>query len=151
VICGEATVDIAVSPQDVLEFVLDLERYRQADAKIGRVRYVERTGDRGRARFGGRLRGLPTPPASFDFTLTPWTRLEFDSSPGLIRAAGVVFHGEFVCEEGDAGTRVTHKECFSFRPPLKWAAEPFIRSWLPDDTRAEMARMKAILEGAPSR
>ena len=146
-LCGEATVEIGVPAKDVLEFVLDLERYRQADTKIGPVRKAERRGNEGSVTFSGRLRGLPTPPASFDFVLSPWSRLEFDSSPGLIRTLGVVFHGEFVCEETAGGTRVTHKECFAFRPPLKWVLEPVMRTWLPKDTREEMQRMKRLLEG----
>ena len=40
-IVGEGTALIRRSPRDILEFVLDLERYRQADTKIGRVHFVE--------------------------------------------------------------------------------------------------------------
>jgi len=47
---AEATALIRRSPRDILEFVLDLERYRQADTKIGRVDFVERNGNAGRAR-----------------------------------------------------------------------------------------------------
>ena len=48
-------------PDDIIDFVLDLERYRQADHKIGRVGAIERHGTTGTARFAGRLRGLPGP------------------------------------------------------------------------------------------
>jgi hypothetical protein len=39
VIVGEGTAVIRRSPRDVPEFVLDLERYRQADSKIAGVLY----------------------------------------------------------------------------------------------------------------
>ncbi|MCY3910810.1 MAG: hypothetical protein OXF99_04805 [bacterium] len=40
-IAAKATVNVGASPQDVLEFVLDLDQYRQVDPKIQRVRSVE--------------------------------------------------------------------------------------------------------------
>lgn len=52
VIVGEATETVKASPTDVFEFVLDLDRYRQADDKIGPVKSVERNGDRGTVTFG---------------------------------------------------------------------------------------------------
>ncbi len=38
--CGEGTAIVCCSPREVLEFVLDVERYRLADRKIGRVHWV---------------------------------------------------------------------------------------------------------------
>ena len=61
-ICGEGRAVIAASPRDCIEFVLDLERYRQADTKIGNVLSVDRVADNEyRARFRSRFRGLPVP------------------------------------------------------------------------------------------
>jgi hypothetical protein len=60
-IIGEATTTVRATPDEIINFVLDLERYRQADHKIGRVGAIERHGTTGTARFGDRLRGLPGP------------------------------------------------------------------------------------------
>ena len=143
---GEGTALIRRSPRDVLEFVLDLERYRQADTKIGLVHFVERNGNRGRARYAGRMRGLRGPAETVDWELEPWSRLHFRSTPSLW--PGVLYHfdGLFTCEETAEGTCVRHREAVSLRPPLAWVVEPLLRAWLARDTVEEVARMKALLE-----
>ncbi len=145
-IVGEGTALIRRSPRDILEFVLDLERYRQADTKIGRIHFVERAGNRGRARYAGRMRGLRGPAETVDWELEPWSRLHFWSTPSFW--PGVLFHfdGLFTCEETAEGTRVRHREAVSLRPPLAWIVEPLLRAWLARDTVEEVARMKALLE-----
>ena len=77
-IVGEGRATVAAPPNEVFEFVLDLERYREADHKIGRVGPVVRTANGGSAKFWGRIRGLPGPAGVYPFTLTP-TRLRFGS------------------------------------------------------------------------
>ena len=145
-IVGEGTALIRRSPRDILEFVLDLERYRQADTKIGRVHFVERDGNCGRARYAGRMRGLPGPAETVQWELEPWSRLHFWSTPSLW--PGVLYHfdGLFTCEETAEATRVHHREAVSLRPPLAWIVEPLLRAWLARDTVEEVARMKALLE-----
>jgi len=146
VIVGEGTALIRRSPRDILEFVLDLERYRQADTKIGRVHFVERNGNRGRARYAGRMRGLRGPAETVDWELEPWSRLHFWSTPSFW--PGILYHfdGLFTCEETAEGTRVRHREAVSLRPPLARVVEPLLRDWLARDTVEEVARMKALLE-----
>jgi hypothetical protein len=146
VIVGEGTVLIRATPKEILEFVLDLERYRRADTKIGRVHWLKRDGDRGRVKHGGRLRGVPGRPLESEFTLTPWTRLEFRS----VRAPWPLAHfeGLFTCEETPDGTRVHHREAFGFRGLLAGAIDRFLGRWLAQDTPREMERMRAILEQA---
>ena len=69
-IVGEATTTVSVPPSEVFDFVLDLNRYRQADHKIGRVGAMHRTGDTGTVRFSGRIRGLPGPAGTYPFKLS---------------------------------------------------------------------------------
>ena len=73
-ILGEAATTIAATPNDVFDFVLDLNRYRQADHKIGRVGTVQDNGADGLVQFSGRIRGLPGPSGTYPFTRTS-TRL----------------------------------------------------------------------------
>jgi hypothetical protein len=75
--CGEGTAIIGCSPRQMLEFVLDVERYRLADRKIGRVHWVRRDGNHGQVKHNGRLLGVATPPIVLAFTLTPWSHLDF--------------------------------------------------------------------------
>lgn len=144
-IIGEATTTVAASSQDVIEFVLDLERYRQADHKIGRVGAVDRNGDHGTATFAGRLRGLPGPSGTYPFTMTEST-LTFGSPIAGMARWFLGFEGTFDCEEVPEGTRVTHREVFDFRRPWSWLAEPLLRGWLQRDIADEMVRLKTLLK-----
>ena len=53
-IYGQGTALIHRSAHDILEFVLDFERYRCADTKIRRVYSVVRNGNEGRLRYSPR-------------------------------------------------------------------------------------------------
>jgi hypothetical protein len=144
-IVGEATATVAVAPREVVEFVLDLKRYRQADRKIGRVGPMHRDGDRGTVRFSGRIKGLPGPSGVYPFSVTD-SRLRFGSP---IRGAArwfLDFEGTFDLQEGADGTVVTHRETFEFKRPWRWFTEPLLRRWLEADTTEEMIRFKQVIE-----
>jgi Polyketide cyclase / dehydrase and lipid transport len=143
-------VTVAASPRDVLEFVCDLDRYRHADTKIVKVieQAVLGADGIGRAKYKGRLRGIPSPADNNDVRLTRWTRVDFTGSPDSYIRRLVDFHGWFTCELTNDGTLVTHGETFSFRAPGKWFMEPYLRQWLHDDIAAEMLRLGALLDAA---
>jgi hypothetical protein len=142
VICGVGETVIRRPASAVLEFVLDLPRYARADTKIGKIISV----NRGRVRHSGRLRGLRGPAVTLTFELDPYSRLVFRSVPKGLGRMVFGFEGSFDCEETPEGTRVVHRECFTFAAPLRWLIEPYVRDWLGRDTQAEVGRMKAILE-----
>jgi len=144
VICGEGRAVIRRSPKDVLEFVLDVDRYRQADLKIGRVLYVKRAGSVGEVSHNGRLFGIKAPAVVLQFTLTPYSRLEFRGikMPWPVRG----FDGLFTCEETPEGTVVVHRECFIFGRTTGHLFRLVLGRWLKRDTPAEVLRMKALLE-----
>jgi hypothetical protein len=144
-IAGEATATVAAAPSQIFEFVLDLQRYREADRKIGRVGAVHRHGDNGTAEFSGRIRGLPGPRGVYPFTLRS-SRLEFGSPIAGPARRFLDFEGTFDCEQTAAGTVVTHREVFKFKRPWRWLAEPFLRRWLEADTASEMIRFKELIE-----
>ena len=144
-IVGEATTTVHASTDDVIEFVLDLNRYRLADHKIGRVGTIERDGDRGTVRFAGRIKGLPGPSGVYPFQVTP-TGLRFSSPIAGPAKWFLDFEGSFECEEADGETLVRHREAFAFKRPWRWLAEPLLRRWLETDTTEEMVRFKQVLE-----
>ena len=144
-IVGEGTAIVQASASDVFEFVLDLERYREADRKIGRVGTIHRDGNTGTAEFWGRIRGLPGPRGVYPFTLTA-SRLEFRSPVAGPARWFLDFEGSFECAETDGGTSVTHREVFEFKRPWRWIAEPLLRRWLQADTTEEMVRFKPLIE-----
>lgn len=145
VVCGEGRTIIHRPAKDILEFVLDVDQYRLADHKIGRVYYVRREGDRGEVRHVGKLAGIPGPTVVLGFRLTRYSRLDFHgiSVPWPVRG----FEGSFTCEETSEGTHVVHRECFSFGPIAGRIFKVLFGSWLKRDTPAEVIRMKRLLEG----
>lgn len=144
VVCGEGRALIERSPRDILEFVLDVDRYRQADLKIGRVYWVRRDANVGEVRHGGRLMGIPAPQVVLGFTLSPYSRLDFRgvSMPWPLRG----FNGYFTCQESSEGTMVVHRECFVFGPVVGRIFKVVLGRWLRGDTAAEVLRMKRLLE-----
>ena len=146
-----ATANVAATPQAVLEFVLDLDRYRQADHKITRVSSVTGPDEAGRGsvRLWGRLPGLPVAPDRQDFTLERWNRLTFVGAPRQASRLVFDFVGTFECVPlDDLTTRVTHAYDFTFRRPFRWIgrrlAEP-LRQEIDD----EVFRLAEILDEKP--
>jgi hypothetical protein len=144
------TVTVTASPRDVLEFVCDLDRYREADTKIVKVieQAVLAEDGTGRTKYKGRLRGISSPADSNDVHLTRWSRADFIGSPDSFVRHLVDFHGWFTCEPTTEGTLVTHGETFTFHRPGKWLMEPYLRQWLQDDIATEMLRLHSILNQA---
>ncbi len=144
-IVGEATATVNAPPSDVIEFVLDLRRYRQADRKIGRVGPAHRNGSTGTVRFSGRIRGLPGPSGVYPFTVSE-SGLRFGSPVAGAARWFLDFEGAFDCHETAGGTVVRHREAFIFKRPWRWLAEPLLRRWLEADTAQEMVRFKDLVE-----
>ena len=146
-IAGEGTIDIRCPARGCCEFVLDLERYRQADTKIRAVHSVTWNGDHAEVEYSGRFRGLDTPVVRQSVRVERYRRIEVRSIPGTLAHAVSRFLGIFTFEElGGGVTRVHHREELDVRPPLKWIIEPLLRDWLANDTPEELVRMKKMLE-----
>jgi hypothetical protein len=144
-IVGEASTTVAVPPSDVFEFVLDLNRYRHADRKIGKVGAMTRTGDRGTVSFSGRIKGLPGPAGTYPFTITA-SRLVIGSAIAGPARWFLDFEGTFDCKVTAEGTVVTHREVFNLKRPWRWLVEPMLRGWLETDTVDEMVRFKQLVD-----
>ena len=118
-----STAEMSATPQEVLEFVLDLDRYRQADHKITRVSSVTGPDEHGAGsmRLWGRLPGMPPAPDRQDFTLERWSRLTFVGAPRQPGRLVFDFIGTFDCVPiDDSLTQVTHAYEFQFTRPFRW-------------------------------
>jgi hypothetical protein len=146
---AEATNEVGAAPRAVLELVLDLDRYRQADRKI--VRVISTTGPdadgRGSVRFWGRLRFMPPLPDTQLFVLERWSRLTFTGAPRQPGRLVFGFTGTFECEETAAGCRFTHRYEFRFRGPFR-VVERILGTWLQDEIEAEVAKVKTLVEAS---
>lgn len=145
-IVGEASTTVHATPAEVVAFVLDLRRYKEADHKIGRIGAVRRTGDRGTVTFTGRLRGLPGPGGTYPFRITGDRLVVGTPTSGPARWFIAEFEASFTCEPTGDGTRVTHREVIGFRRPWRWLAHPLLRRWLPADTAQEMQRFQVLVD-----
>jgi hypothetical protein len=92
-----------------------------------------------------RRQGLPAPSGTYPFTRT-YSRLAFGSPIAGPARWFINFEGTFDAERTPDGTKVTHREAFSFKRPWQWLAEPLLRSWLEKDTTEEMVRFKQLIE-----
>lgn len=146
---AEATRVVPATSREVLEFVLDLDRYRQADTKIGRVtRPIELDdNDVGRTRYWGRLRGMPPAPDTNIVKLRRWNELTFTGAPRQPARLVLDFTGRFACTDIDNGCRLTHSYVMTFRRPFRWIYEPVLGQWLQTELEAELDRVSALLGG----
>ncbi len=136
------------SVQDVLDFVMDIERYQQIDAKIRPVERVVRTATRTEFYFRPRLGGIrmPGPKTGTRMQLTPGGRIEITLTHNpLKRFSG--FHASFEVSAVGGATEVLRTLVFTFRPPLIWLAEPLLRRRLPAEVEDELRQAKDYLEG----
>lgn len=147
---AEATIDVEATPEQVLRFVLDLERYALADQKIGTIHeqpILDLATRSGRAKFRARLRGLPTAAQWARLDLDPWNSLTVRSEPGQWTNHVATFDAGFECERTSATvTRVTHWEEIQVASVGRLVARPLLESWLRDDIDAEVLRLKALVE-----
>lgn len=142
-ITAESSAVIQRTPQEILDFVMDVASYRRADHKIGRVWSVRREDNNVIASFVGQLRGLPVPTTQ-RMHLTPGKRIDVSIVPNWQRRM-LGFHGSFECQPVLSGTEVTYRYTFDLKGPIR-LLEPYLRRWLQTDIPAEVQRMKAILE-----
>lgn len=152
---AEASIIIEAAAKQILEFVSDLERYRQADHKIASVKQqptVSPESPTSRARYSGRLRGVPTPPEWQVVHLEPWSRLTLRSEAGQWTNRFATFEGAFICDTLDDGRcHVTHYEQFTWHPAVRSLAERGLANWLQDDIEDEMQRLKTLIEAQATR
>lgn len=146
-ITASATLETPVSADDVLAFVLDLERYRVVDPKIAKVLEPATLGPDhvGTARYLGKLKGLPPAPDTVIVTLVPGRSLTFAGHPRQPGRLLFDFVGTFVCTPLEHGCMVEHSYRLTFRRPLRWVLEKRLRQWLQDDLVGEMERFAAAL------
>jgi hypothetical protein len=149
---GRGTVVIKKPAAAVLAFVCDLEKYKRADWKIGRV-YEQRrlTSSSFFMRHGGTLRGLPGPPVALVMTLDAGGAHYQSAGGGGVARFFLSFDGGFDIEpvDGGAAVRVTHVERFRFHLPWRLVAEPFLRAWIQRDVEAEVLRLRDLIEAEP--
>ena len=145
---ASASVEIATEAREVLEFVLDLERYKEVDPKIVRVSSVEGPDEdgRGSAKLWARMRGLPPAPDKQNFALEKWNRLTFTGAPRQPARLVFDFLGTFECEPTDDGIVLTHGYEFNFKGPFR-LGERLFSGWLQAQVEEEVQDLAQRFSG----
>lgn len=144
---ASATSTVNATPQQILEFVLDVEQYMQADTKITKVASVDGPDESGRGsiKIWGKLKGLPAAPDKQDFVLQQWSLLTFTGAPRQPGRLVFDFIGTFECTpQSEDVTSITHAYVFTFKGPFK-LLEKRLATWLQSEVEAEVGRIGEIL------
>lgn len=138
-------------PEELLEFVMDIERYTEVDDKIGPIDWARRQNNVTEFKFRSTLPGIPgpTPKVVSRMQLTPGERVDITYAPlpqNKLNHRISTFNASLVCEPVDGGTRVTRTLSIEFMPFLRWLLEPILRRTLPADVEHEIWQAKEYLE-----
>ena len=147
-VTASSTTVIRASSREILQFVLDLTRYKEIDRKIVRVGRVigPDSSGLGSVRLWGRVAGLPPAPDRQDFFLEPWTRLTFRGSARQPGRLVFDFAGIFECQpiDDDDFVAVTHAYEFTFHGPFR-RVERKLGPWLQHEIEEEMTNLAAAV------
>jgi hypothetical protein len=139
------------TPDDFLEFVLDVHRYAEVDDKIGTIDWARRDGDLTEFKFRPVLPGIPGPAPKMVMWVrrVPGTSIEMSMAPlphnRWIRHL-VRFDASFECTPVEGGTRVRSVTSMDVTPAARWLMEAILRRTLPGNIRGEMDRAKVYLD-----
>jgi len=146
---AEASVRVQATSRSVLEFVLDLDRYREVDPKIVRVGSMEGPDAQGRGsvRLWARMPWLPPAPDRHDFVLDRWERVTFIGAARQPARWVFDFTGVIECTSDGDYTTVTHRYEFHFHGPFR-LVERRLDSWLQQQIHDEMFQLAERIDGS---
>jgi hypothetical protein len=145
---------IRCTPDELLEFVMDIERYAEVDRKIQPIRWSRREGNLLEFACRPKLAGLRQPTVVQQVRLTPGERIDITLSPrphNRLAHAMASFDAHFEATATEGGTRVVRTLNFRFTPAVRWLLEPLLRRRLPAEVRDEISLAKRHLEGRGER
>lgn len=140
---------IGATSDEVLELVMDIERYADVDAKISPVLWARRTNNRVEFACRPKLAGIRQPRVVQFIDLTPGRRIDIGLLPrpqNRLAHAMARFNASFDCVDVDGGAIVTRELTFEFSPAVRWLMEPLFRRRLQRDVEDEMRQAKHFFE-----
>ena len=139
------TEAIPCTPNEFLEFVLDIEGYARVDDKIAPVLWSHRDGDVVPFACLPKVAGLRLPKVVQTMRRTTGERIDIGLNPppaNRLAHAVARFEASVVCRAVPDGTEVTRSLEFWFAPGVRWLLEPLFRRRLPDEVHVELARAR---------
>jgi len=146
---GQRTM--ACSPDEFLDFVLDIERYAEVDDKLGPFDWVRREENRVEFKFRPTMPGIPGPAPKMiaEGVLTPGKRIDVGLLPlpnNKFWHRLIKFNATFVCEPVENGTLVTRTMSIEPSPAVRWFIDPVLRRKLPGNIESEVENAKVYME-----
>jgi hypothetical protein len=133
---------VGCSADAFLAFVLDVERYREVDNKIGPIDWVRTEGLVTEFRFRPTLPGLPFAPKVVSrMRLTPGRRIDIEHSPlpqNRLAHRMSTFAASFECEPVEGGTRVTRRVSIGIPRLFRALERPLLRRGLQRSVEREL-------------
>lgn len=150
-VSAQSIQTIACTPDEFLDFVMDIERYAEVDEKIRPICWSRRVGDTVEFQFRPKLPGLPMPAPKLvqRVELTPGQRIDITNAPSPQNRIGnrmAGFRASFACEPVAGGTRITRRVEMTFPTIIRWLIEPLLGRRLPAAVDRELAQAKTYLE-----
>lgn len=148
---AQVTETIRCTPDELLEFVMDIERYAEVDEKIRPIDWAKRDGDLTEVKFRPRMTGvlMPSPKWINQLHRTPGKRIDVTNAPlprNKLANRMLRFTASFVVEPVDGATRVTRTVRMDFKPYARWLAERMIGDKLQAAVEDEIRQAKDYLE-----
>ena len=145
---AQRSVQLAATPQEVLEFVCDLRSYMLLDGKIVKT-YGGSPPDAdgsGYAVIRGSIRGIPSPKQRLSIRLDRWSSVTFTSAGPWLTDRFMWFQGGFTVQPSSGGSFITHSYRIRFKGPVGPLMERYARDWLEQDLDEEIRRLKAYFD-----
>jgi len=147
-----ATQVINATPEEILELVMDIERYAEVDEKIRPVLWSTRDGDLTEFECRSKVGGVPGPKIIQQMRRTPGRRIDIELAPAprnRLARAMADFHASFECVPVEGATRVDRTLEFRLHRPTSWILGPILRRRLPAQVEEELLLAKQRLETPP--
>jgi hypothetical protein len=151
VVVGKASATLHSSADEYLAFVLDVERYRQVDDKLGPIDWVRSEGNVTEFRFRPKMPLMPwSPKVVSRMTLTPGERIDIQYAPkphNRLARAMSSFSAFFVVEPTSGGIRVTRSVTISLPLLLRPVERLTLGRRLQASVERELALTPDVLDG----
>ena len=139
------------TPDDFLEFVLDVHRYAEVDDKIGKIDWAHRDGNTTDFKFRPVLPGIPGPAPKMVMRVArvPGDTIEMSLAPlphNRLNHRLIRFDGTFECTQVEGGTHIRSVTTMDVTPAARWLMEPLLRRNLAANIRAELDRAKVYMD-----
>ena len=145
---AQHSVQVAATPQEVLELVCDLRAYMVFDTKIVRVYEnppIDADGN-GYVVFRGSIRGIRSPKQRQSVKLDRWWSVTFESAGPWLADRLVWMRGGLTAQPFSGGSLVAHTYSFRFKGPFGPLIERYGRDWLKQDVQDELQRIKTYFD-----